>query len=187
MTKTHSCTNSDHDGSIVERRSHVLRRLATAAVAIPIALATVGAAPVLASSTPHAAAINYSGPATATLKIAGKTYSFKNGQCLSIKVSSIVVDVTLGTVADGTGQKLNSGNLGKAYFSLDLSKGFESQILTAADFGGKTLVKSSPVAATTFTSSASSKGTFKSAKNPLYPNQKPFSGSWNCHGSFAKH
>ena len=186
MTRTHPCGSSDRDGFIVRRRSRVLRRLATAAVTIPIALATVGAAPVLASSTPHGA-INYSGPATATLKIAGKTYSFKNGECSSIKVSGIVVDVTLGTVADGTGEKLNSGNLGKPYFSLDLSKGFESQIVNDVDFGGKTLVKSSPVAATTFTSSGSSKGTFKSTTNPLYPNQKPFSGSWNCHGSFAKY
>jgi hypothetical protein len=35
---------------------------------------------------------NFSGPATATLVIAGKTYKFKNGTCLSIKARSITVD-----------------------------------------------------------------------------------------------
>ena len=61
--------------------------------------------------------VSYCGPATATLTIAGKTYSFKNGQCSSIKVSGIVVDITLGTVADGTGEKLNS-----KYFADYISK-----------------------------------------------------------------
>jgi hypothetical protein len=45
--------------------------------------------------------INDAGPATAILVVGGKTYKFKNGTCLSIKVSGVTVDVTLGSVVQG--------------------------------------------------------------------------------------
>jgi hypothetical protein len=82
------------------------------------------------------------------------------------------------------------GNAGKAYFRLDLSPGQNSDLLNGAFFGGKSLSNGGIVSPSgTVVSSGSSKGTFKSAKGAYDNAGKPFSvsGSWNCHGAFAKH
>jgi hypothetical protein len=125
--------------------------------------------------------INYSGPATATLVIAGKTYEFKNGTCQSIKVSQITVDVTLGTVVQGTDGGPVKGNDKKPYFSIDLmSPPFPIDLLTVAYYGGKELTDDAEVSATgSVVKSGSSKGTFRATSGG-------FSGSWNCHGKFTK-
>jgi hypothetical protein len=133
--------------------------------------------------------ISYCGPATATLVVAGKTYSFQNGECQSIAVSHITVDLVLGTIAEGKSGAVVKGNTGKPYFSLDLSPGQNSDLLGNVFFGGKNLTNGGAVSASgTVVSKGTSKGTFKSAKGAYDLLGKPFSvsGSWNCHGAFAK-
>jgi hypothetical protein len=134
--------------------------------------------------------ISYCGPATATLRIGGKTYSFQNGECVSISVSGITVDVTLGAIADkpksGTSVK---GNAGKPYFSLDLSPGEFSDVLHNVEFGGKQLTAGGSVTAKgTIVSKGTSSGTFSSQGAYDNSNEKwSVSVTWNCHGAVAKH
>jgi hypothetical protein len=131
---------------------------------------------------------SFSGPATATLVIAGKTYKFKNGTCLSIKVSSITVDVDLGTVIQGKDGGPVKGNANKPWFSMDLSTS-TLDLLNAVYYGGNKLTSGGEVAVTgSVVKSGSSKGTFKSASGASDLSGKPFSvsGSWNCHGKFMK-
>jgi hypothetical protein len=127
-------------------------------------------------------AISYCGPATATLTVGGKTYAFKGGYCQSIHVSAITLDVTLGTIVEGKSGEGVHGNAGKPSFRLDLSPGRFSSILDATFSGGKNLTSGGTVS---FSGSATSKGTFKSANTPG-GSATPFSGSWNCHGVFVK-
>ena len=136
----------------------------------------------------HANTINYSGPATATLVIAGKTYKFKNGSCQSIKVSGITVDVDLGSVVQGKDGGPVKGNGKKPWFSMDLSSP-SSDLLNAVYFGGKELTAGGPVTVTgSVVKSGSSKGTFQTSSGASDLSGKPFalSGSWNCHGKFSK-
>jgi hypothetical protein len=125
--------------------------------------------------------INYGGPATATLTIAGKTYKFKNGTCMSIKVSGITVDVTLGSVVQGKDGGPVKGNGKKPYFSIDLTPSPSVDIINPTYYGGKQLEDSGAITATgSVIKSGSSKGTFQNSSGG-------FSGSWNCHGKFLKH
>ena len=133
-------------------------------------------------------AINNSGPATATLVIAGKTYNFKNGTCLSIKVSGITDDVVLGTVVQGKNGGPVNGNAKKPYFSLDISTP-TSGVLSSVYSGGKKLTSGGSVTVMgTVVKSGSSKGTFQTAPGSYDLAGKPFSlsGSWSCHGKFNK-
>jgi hypothetical protein len=151
-----------------------------------LATAATSTCPLLASTKAQAAVapvdantINYAGPATATLVIAGKTYKFKNGICMSIKVSGITVDVTLGSVVQGKDGGPVKGNGKKPYFSIDLMPSPSVDIANPIYYGGKQLTAGGPITATgSVVKSGSSKGTFSSAS---------FSGSWNCHGKFVKH
>jgi hypothetical protein len=132
--------------------------------------------------------INYGGPATATLVIAGKTYKFKNGTCVSIKVSGITDDVVLGSVVQGKDGGPVNGNGKKPYFSLDISSP-TSAIVGSIYSGGKKLTSGGSVTVTgTVVKSGSSKGTFATAPGGFDLSGKPLSltGSWNCHGKFNK-
>jgi hypothetical protein len=129
------------------------------------------------SSIDGGSAINYCGPATATLTIGGKTYTFKNGFCQSIHVSDIKLDVTLGTIVQGKSGTVR-GNAGKPYFALDLSSGADGGIVNTAYSGGKEIADGSSVS---YSGGFATKGTFKSTFGA------PLSGSWNCHGVFVKH
>jgi hypothetical protein len=156
-----------------------------------LSTAVMSTCPLLASTRAQAAStntINYGGPATATLVIAGKTYKFKNGTCLSIKVSGITDDVVLGTVVQGKDGGPVKGNAKKPYFSLDISSP-TSAVLGSIYSGGKTLTAGGSVTVTgTVVKSGSSKGTFQTASGSLDLSGNPFSlsGSWNCHGKFNK-
>jgi hypothetical protein len=173
------------------------------ALALPLAMLTISTSPAFAASVAHSRAIpaysvpclptstkidggpaiGYCGPATATMTIGGKSYSFKNGYCLSIKVADTLVDVTLGTIAEGKSGDGVPGNAGKPYFSLDLSRNPNEDILTEVEYGGKQLSDGAGILAKgTISASGSSKGTFKSEPGA----EHPFSGSWNCHGVFVK-
>jgi hypothetical protein len=150
--------------------------------------AQAAVAPLDASYGSSTNTINYGGPATATLVIAGKTYKFKNGTCVSIKVSGITDDVVLGTVVQGKDGGPVKGNAKKPYFSLDISSP-TSAVLGSIYSGGKTLTAGGSVTVTgTVVKSGSSKGTFQTASGSLDLSGNPFSlsGSWNCHGKFNK-
>jgi hypothetical protein len=119
----------------------------------------------------HQAAVNC-GPATATLRISGKTYSFRNGFCEQSKSQSAALVLDLGTTVVGV-----KGNAGKPDFSMLIAHVHALASVFGANYGGKDLfpngqtlinVKGNIPAKGTFTS----KVTF-GAK---------FSGSWNCHG-----
>ena len=167
-----------------------LAALSTAVVSTCPLLASTQAqaavAPLDASYGLSANTINYAGPATGTLVIGGKTYKFKNGTCLSIKVSGITVDVTLGSVVQGKDGGPVKGNGNKPYFSIDLSP-HPPDIINDTYYGGKELVDSGSITATgSVVKSGSSKGTFSSGSS-VNGSTTTFTGSWNCHGKFEKH
>jgi hypothetical protein len=172
-----------------------MKRIFAVSVAA-LSTAVMTTCPLLASTRAEAAVapldgntINFSGPATATLVIGGKTYKFKNGGCESIKVSSITVDVDLGSVVQGKDGGPVKGNANKPWFSMDLSTS-TLDLLNAIYYGGKKLTAGGAVTVTgKVVKSGASKGTFKTAAGASDLAGKPFSlsGSWNCHGNFAKH
>ena len=162
-----------------------------AALAFTIAASTTSAGPVLAAAVTHAnaapckplisrieggPAVNYCGPATATLRVGGKTYTFSHGTCQSAPGFEDVI--TLGTFAKGKNGSGTPDNGGSPYFSLDLGPG-ESSYLNLTYFGGNLLSAEGSVS---FRGQATSKGTFKS----LSAQPAPFSGTWDCHGHFVK-
>lgn len=116
--------------------------------------------------------VEYCGPATATLTIAGKTYTFKNGYCENDPAAHFTLQLTLGAIVEGQ----RNGNLGVPLFELNIINSSIKIDTVTADSGGKTLTS---VGAVTIKGSLTN-GTFASTKSFL--NSKPFSGSWNCHG-----
>jgi len=164
-----------------------------------LSTAVVSTCPLLASTQAEAAvaprdasygvsttSINFAGPATASLVIAGKTYKFKNGTCMSIKVSGITVDVSLGSVVQDKNGAQAKGNGNKPSFRIDLSP-HPPDIIETVYYGGKELVDSGSITAKgNVVKSGSSKGTFSSGTS-LNGSSVPFTGSWNCHGKFEKH
>ncbi len=110
------------------------------------------------------------GPATAILKVAGKTYSFKDGFCQQSKSAGSALSLDLGTVIVGV-----HGNAGKPDFSMLIAKSGIASVFQA-DFGGKQILGDSLITAR---GSIPSNGSF-AGKSPLTGAR--FSGSWNCHG-----
>jgi hypothetical protein len=105
-------------------------------------------------------------------------------ECVSIKVSDITVDISLGTIVQGKNDTVLKGNANKPYLSLDLSTP-NSDILGAADSGGKQITTGAGIVVTgKVVKSGSSKGTFRS--EPGAAAGDSFTGTWNCHGAFAK-
>jgi hypothetical protein len=169
-----------------------LAALATAGVStgplLAVTQAQAAVAPLDAAYKSSTNTINYGGPATATLVMAGKTYKFKNGTCLSIKVSGITDDVVLGSVVQGKDGGPVNGNAKKPYFSLDISSP-TSAVVGSIYSGGKKLTSGGSVTVTgTVAKSGSSKGTFQAPSGSFDLSGNPFSlsGYWNCHGKFNK-
>lgn len=111
------------------------------------------------------------GPATATLKLKGKTYTFKGGSCTQSKSANGALELTLGTLV------LNAkGNAGKPYFSMLLTKsgGKVWGSVFEADLKGKQIIGDTLVDAKGFPA----KGTFAETLTT-----GGVSGSWNCHGA----
>jgi hypothetical protein len=122
-------------------------------------------------------AVEYCGPATATLVSGGKTYNFKSGYCSNDPKAGVQLDVTLGTIVAGQTSK---GNAGLPLFELQVIKSSGLTIETVnADVAGKTLAA---LDTATVKGSSSSSGTFTSAKSAL-GGSTHFTGTWNCHGS----
>ncbi|MGH2851742.1 MAG: hypothetical protein ACRDLP_14135 [Solirubrobacteraceae bacterium] len=110
------------------------------------------------------------GPATATLTIGGKTYSFKKGYCAQQPHTfQLTLGVDIGTL---TGPNNNGGKPG---FSLDIATNEKSAVLAFAFVGGHELVK---IARLTVSDGLAA-GTFKGKTVDLR-------GSWNCHGVIYK-
>lgn len=114
------------------------------------------------------------GPATATLKYKGKTYTFKNGYCETSKAAGGALMLDLGTLVLDA-----KGNAGKSYFSLGVTKvgkRLNNGVITEADQSGKEILSEVIV---------KPKGTVAGATFTQY-GTVPVSGSWNCHGVVYK-
>jgi hypothetical protein len=152
---------------------HVL--IATAAlVAATVAAATAGATSASAPPcVPKLQKLNGKpvvyecGPATATLRTGGRTYSFSKGFCQKSKSAGISLQLDVGVLAT-----FAKGNAGKAYLAINVAKIGGN---ASAWYGGKQIANY----LVTVTGKFPTQGTFKSK---VSGSGKPFSGSWNCHG-----
>jgi hypothetical protein len=114
------------------------------------------------------------GPATATLTVKGRTYTFRNGFCAEPIPNSDSFQLTLGVDVFALGGPNNNGD--KPGFSLDIAKNQTSAAVTFAWFGGRELVENVQV---TLKSKTLPEGTFKGKTGAI-------SGTWNCHGVIYK-
>ncbi|HVU76447.1 MAG TPA: hypothetical protein VHC67_02605 [Gaiellaceae bacterium] len=121
----------------------------------------------------HIAAVGC-GPATATLRIGGKSYTFRNGFCSQSKTSGAAPQLDLGTTVTGV-----AGNAGKADFHMlvdaRIHSAFGSGSVFNADYGGRRILGDSLIKVH---GSPPSRGTF----NGTTATGVKFTGSWNCHG-----
>jgi hypothetical protein len=108
------------------------------------------------------------GPATATLRVGGKSYSYRDGFC-SRSSSTKEFDLDLGTLVLGA-----RGNAGKPYLKISLAT--VGGYISEADFGGKKLVASGKI-----NFSGSTLKTKFTGEELL--TSKRFTGSWDCHGA----
>ena len=94
--------------------------------------------PKIATIGGHKAAVNC-GPATATLRIGGKSYTFRNGFCEHSKSTGAAPELNLGTTVIGV-----KGNAGKADLSMlidaRLHSPFGSGSVFHADYGGRQIL-----------------------------------------------
>jgi hypothetical protein len=116
--------------------------------------------------------VSYCGPATATIKIGKKTYSFKNGYCRKDTKHSIPLSLTLGELV-GVSSPVNSGQPLFEMTVVTIGKQMSTHV--NADSGGKMLDSIGTVA---LKGSFPSSGTFTST-GLATPH---FTGSWKCNG-----
>jgi hypothetical protein len=122
----------------------------------------------------HKAAVNC-GPATATIRIGGRSYTFRNGFCLHSKSNGAAPQLDLGTVVVGV-----KGNAGKADFSMLidarlLHSTVGSGSVFHADYGGRRILGDSLIKVK---GALPARGTFTGTT----ATGAKFTGSWNCHG-----
>lgn len=154
---------------------------ATAGAAAALVLAATSATQVSAASTSKPPCIpkissvkgltevDYCGPATATVKVGSKTYSFKDGYCGTDPKNKISLQMALGVIS----QAKPPVNGGKPLFELTaLNDGALSLDTVTADWNGKQLETVGTV-----TLKGTTSGTFTSKGFSSH-----FTGSWNCHG-----
>jgi hypothetical protein len=131
-------------------------------------------APKITTIQGHRAGVNC-GPATATLHIGGRTYTFRNGFCEQSKSAGSKLELNLGTTVIGV-----KGNAGKPSFSMlilaHLHSAFGSGSVFGADYEGKSLLGGEGLI--NARGNIPSKGTFTSTVSA----GAKFTGSWNCHG-----
>jgi hypothetical protein len=118
----------------------------------------------------------YCGPATATLRLGGKTYRFRHGRCNSDKAIGLELGVTLGTIDYGD-LKTNGG---RPLFQLQIDEQPTAIDAVNASWGGKRLILIDTVK-TRSTGSRLLHGTFQSSKGAFDTGTR-FSGSWDCGG-----
>ena len=158
------------------------------AIAVLLAAATAGTVVVTAAAmtrntppcTPkvttisgHTAAVNC-GPATATLRIGGRSYTFRNGFCQHSKSTGASPQLDLGTSVIGV-----KSNAGKADLSMLIDARLHSPLGTGsvfhAHYGGKQLLGDSLITAK---GNLPAKGTFTGTT----ATGAKFTGAWDCHG-----
>jgi hypothetical protein len=152
--------------------------LALAAIAGPGASASSAAAP-CTPKTPTIKgnpAMALCGPATATVTVGGRTYSFQNGFCAEQIPHSDSFQLSLGTDVPTFGGPSDNGD--QPFFSMDIANGHKSASVAAAYFGGRKLIANAPIS---LSGQVPTKGSFKSnGSNPK------FSGTWDCHGVLSR-
>lgn len=109
------------------------------------------------------------GPATATLHVAGRTYTYRNGLCQQSKTTGLSLQLDLGILAATA-----KGNGGKAYLSLTIAKIGGT---VSGYYGGRRVANNLVDISGRFPK----QGSFKSKYVGTGFGQA-FSGSWNCHG-----
>jgi len=117
--------------------------------------------------------VSYCGPATATITIGKKTYSFKNGYCSKDTKNSIPLSLTLGEIEIGVSSPVNGGQPLLEMTVLTIGKFMSTHV--NADSGGKVLDSIGTVA---LKGSFPSSGTFTSTGFAT----PHFTGSWKCNG-----
>lgn len=149
--------------------------LAAASIA-PLASASAGAAPCTAKpvTIKKSSGLALCGPATATLKVGGKTYTFHNGFCAEPIPKSDSFQLTLGFDIPAFGGPNN--NSGEPGFSMDIAKHHTTAAVGFAYFGGHELVMDAQI---NLKGTIPADGTFTGKSTAI-------SGTWNCHGVIAK-
>ena len=159
-------------------RRAALLALAPALLLAAVALLGTGSAgatsappctPKLTKIDGHKSVVNC-GPATAVLKLNGRTYHFKNGFCQDSHSAGAELDLDLGTLVAGA-----QGNAGRSYLALLIPTADIDGSVFEADSGGKQLTGDNLI---TYSGSAM-KGSFKSDHTS---SEEEFTGAWNCHG-----
>jgi hypothetical protein len=152
---------------------------AVVTVAIAVSGSAVASATDLTGGPPCAAkltkiqgktAAENCGPATATVTVSGKSYSFKDGLCTTSGKSTFLLQ--LGTLVEDS-----NGNAGYAAFGITVSG--TNAILTGYYKGKKVI----PVTDFLVTAKNAGKntGTFSSGRST-----PKLTGAWNCHGVIFK-
>ena len=161
------------------KRALLITSIITAVTAIVAAAAAPAATTSAPPCTPkiitiqgHRAGVNC-GPATATLHVNGKTYTFRNGYCEQSKAAGTQVELNLGTAVLGA-----KNNLGRSGWSIVIAKSKAAAVFSAY-YGGKKVLAGENLINVKGTVA---KGTF----TPQLPAGPKFSGSWDCHGVIWK-
>ena len=162
----------------VARRS--LRSIVAAGAAVAVTCAAGAGAAAGASKPPCTAkpvtiggeaGLQLCGPATASVRVGGRTYTFRGGFCAQDLKNSLTLQLSLGTsVPSFGGGKLNAG---KPYLVIDIGRN-HSIASVMADVGGRAVV---PHVAITVGGAVPAKGTFASSHG-----SPRFTGTWSCNG-----
>jgi hypothetical protein len=115
-------------------------------------------------------AVQNCGPATVTMSVSGKTYSFKSGYCAASGSSTFLIQ--LGTLVEGS-----NGNAGYAAFDITVSG--SNAILTGYYKGKKVIPVSDFLVSAK--NAGKNTGTFSSGHST-----PKLTGAWNCHGTIVK-
>jgi hypothetical protein len=116
--------------------------------------------------------LSYCGPATATITIGKKTYSFKDGYCRSDTKNSIPLSITLGEIV-GVHSPVNGGQPLFEMTVLTIGKLMSTHV--NADSGGKVL---DSIGTVSLKGSFPGSGTFTSTGFAT----PHFTGAWKCNG-----
>jgi hypothetical protein len=127
-------------------------------------------APKLIKIRGHQAVVNC-GPATATVQMSGKTYTFRNGFCSQSKAAGSALQLDLGTLVTGV-----KDNAGQPDFSMLIAHAPSVASVFHASYGGRKILGDSLIKVS---GNLPAKGAFTSSVTI----GAKFTGSWDCHGT----
>jgi hypothetical protein len=117
----------------------------------------------------------FCGPATGTLRVAGKTYDFTRGYCTSDRAHGLALQLSLGAAAPSFTVTTNHG---QPYLAITLRvKPAGGQLLDAYSHGKQLAGRGSLVPG----GASAAHGTFTGKSGTV-----AFSGSWNCRGPITQ-